>query len=184
MLDTIIFASLALGQAELPASPQYLTQYQKPPIYAQAEDLGTRLLKEADAIAKNNPILAVSHYDIIVMQYPNSNYAAEAYLKSGKILCDLLFEAPSRFDEGIQRLEKAYSLGNNEVKARARLKQAFMENLIGGGVNIPGYRHILGNYGREMAVKHLKEVIKLAPRTKEAQMAENLLETLSIKHFR
>jgi len=36
MIDTIIFASLALGQAELPASPQYPTQHQKPPAYAQA----------------------------------------------------------------------------------------------------------------------------------------------------
>ena len=110
---------------------------------------------------------ALSFFDEIAQKHPK--YAAEAYLKSGEILCDFLFWIPERIPESMLRLDMAYKLGDNSTKAKARFKQGVMQDLIDN---------------KEKAIRYFREVTKLAPKSEEAQFARNFLETLSIKHFR
>ena len=122
---------------------------------------------------------ALSFFNEVVKKHPK--YVAEAYLKSGEILCDLLFWIPERIPEAMERLEEAYKRGDNLIKAKARFKQGWTENLITGIVDHFWYHEIypilLNSYSNvKRAERHLIEVMKLAPQSEEAKMARNLLE--------
>ena len=126
---------------------------------------------------------ALSFFDEVINKH--SKYAPEAYLKSGEMLCDLLFSVPERVPEAMERLEEAYKRGDNTIKAKARFKQGWTENLIAGVVGHfferDTYQVLVNQYNdMNRVVRRLREVIKLAPKSNEAQMARNLLEVLEI----
>jgi len=126
---------------------------------------------------------ALSFFGEIINRHPK--YAAEAYLKSGEMLCDLLFWIPERLPEAMERLEEAYKKGDNLIKAKARFKQGWTENIIAGFLyrfeDAKNYPAIVKYGNKERTKRHLREVIRLAPKSEEAKMARNLLEILSIE---
>ena len=135
--------------------------------------------KEYDKWAVEN---AMSFYDEVIEKHPKSLHVAEAYLKSGEMLCDLLFWIPERIPEAMGRLEEAYKRGGNLIKAKARFKQGWTENLIAGFVDhfwdYEIYPVLLNRYSDvKRAERRLLETMRLAPGSEEAKMAKNLLET-------
>lgn len=123
---------------------------------------------------------ALSFFDEVIEKHPK--YAAEAYLKSGEILCDLWsFGITKTIPEAMDRLEQAYLRGDKLIKAKARFKQGWTENLIAGLVdhfwNHEIYPVLLNSYSNiKRAERRLLETMRLAPESEEAKMARNLLE--------
>lgn len=68
MIDWLIASLLEFGEIR----SEYISWHEKPPIYAQAPDLSAKLT-EADAVAKKNPIAAITLYRKIIMESTASN---------------------------------------------------------------------------------------------------------------
>lgn len=76
-------------------------QHQKPPIYAQApKNLSTRLLKEADEIAKKRPISAIPLYERIIIDGGSDKEAAiEKLFDTHKKLIGAVLTGTGRYHE-------------------------------------------------------------------------------------
>jgi len=121
----IASASLLISGNSEPAKINYDT-YQKPPIYAQAstglankdENLEKILSAYKNLIlkpwvGKNAIKMALDFYNDIIKD-KKEPYVAEAYFRSGYILCCLT--NAKDVNEGLRRLDIAYETGDKEIK--------------------------------------------------------------------
>ncbi|MBI3035016.1 hypothetical protein HYY71_01720 [Candidatus Woesearchaeota archaeon] len=166
---------LTSAQLNLPPPEQYPLQ-QKPPVYAQASDTldGDRNLEmmlkiynnliSKPSVGKRAIEMALSFYDDIIKDR-KVPYVAEAYLKSGEILCCIT--EPKPLEEGKKRLEEAYRIGSIQVKVEASYWLGRLH-----------YGH--GQFGHNIfnlqdATKYLAEVIRLAPGSSFAEESKVML---------
>jgi len=173
----VAFASLQVSPAQEASHLDY--QHQKPPVYAQAseitrdENLERMLLVYKSLIFKPGTSkrifeMALSFYDDVIKENKSQKYSAEAYYYSGLILAE--FIDPKNVKEGVRRLEFAYELGDNNIKVEAALR-------IGDIV----YHNAVANeagFTFADAEKYLIRVIRLAPKTGDAEEAKRLIQKI------
>ena len=103
--------------------------HQKPQVYAQAasqlaetkHDTLEKMLSIyrnlifKPGTGKNVTRMALEFYNDIIKEKQNGPHLAEAYSNSGYILCMM---DPKDIGEGLKRLDKAYEIGENNIKIR------------------------------------------------------------------
>lgn len=175
-LAALLASAFLLSEGELPKP----VQYERHQVYAQAAEIDDNL--ERVLLAYKNLILqrgaskkmfemALGFYDDIIKENKNARYLSEAYYYSGMILAE--FIDPKNVKEGIRRIELAYNLGKDSLKAQAALE-------IGSII----YHHAVANekgFTFDDAEKYLKRVIQLAPGTTGAGEAERLMQKIKAK---
>ncbi|MBI2650331.1 hypothetical protein HYX04_03380 [Candidatus Woesearchaeota archaeon] len=174
MIELLIASQLNFGDIDA----RYISQNQKPPVYAQAsssvpnkdENL-ERMLAAYRNLVFNQKYnrrameMALGFYDDVIRDSKNNSHLAEAYLNSGIILCCMI--DPKDLEKGVMRLEKAYAIGNDTMK----LDAAYYLARLNYGYGTKG----TPLFSFEKAKKYLTEIIKKSPGSQMAEEAKLML---------
>lgn len=105
--------------------PSPYTTHSRPPVYAQAsEDLSTRLLREADELAKKNPVSAIPFYRTIINKGgTRKEEAIESLLNIYRSITDEMYSDSEKYNpKFIKDAFKFYSEAENSSIHRAKAK--------------------------------------------------------------
>ncbi len=133
MLEKLViipsFVSLStVGQADLPNSSSFI-YHQKPPLYAQAESLNNKL-RQADDIARNNPISAIPFYRNVMLEKGlERDEAIEKLMRIFDKLVD-----PVEYEKNRWHFENALSFYDDVIKNHQDSKHIGMAHLKSGKI--------------------------------------------------